>query len=284
MAPLGDKPPVEIVNPAAPRGRFRHALFDFDGTISVIRQGWEHVMAPLMIEMIAGQRGDPDGTIRREVHRYIEESTGLQTILQMDWLAEAVARHRGRDQALAPEEYKALYDLRLHRHIRGRLARLERGEAAPPELMIEGAEPFLRALAERGLTLYVASGTDVADVRREAHALGVAGYFRGGIYGAVGASRACSKEKVVDDILTEHRLAGPELLVVGDGPVEIRAGKARAAVTLGVASDEVRRRGADPRKRARLLAAGADILVADFAHRAALLGVLFPGATQHAER
>ena len=93
--------PIEVVNPSARMGRFRHALLDFDGTISVIREGWERVMAPLMAEMIAGGEGDPDGAIRREVERYVEESTGLQTILQMDWLVQAVARRRGAHKALS---------------------------------------------------------------------------------------------------------------------------------------------------------------------------------------
>lgn len=256
----------------------RHALFDFDGTISVLREGWERVMTPMMIEMIAGEAGDPDGSIRREVERYVDESTGIQTILQMDWLVEAVARRHGPGKALSSEEYKAIYNERLMRHIRDRLVRLERREAAPQEMMIAGAEAFLQALAERGVTLYVASGTDVEDVRREAAALGVARYFTGGIFGAIGASRACSKAALICDILETHRLQGPELLVVGDGPVEIREGKARGAITVGVASDEVRRRGLNPRKRERLLAAGADIIIPDFIAWEQLVALLFPSS------
>ena len=37
-----------------PRGRFRHVLFDFDGTISLLREGWQGIMRPVMLEMIAG--------------------------------------------------------------------------------------------------------------------------------------------------------------------------------------------------------------------------------------
>ena len=56
-------PGIEVLNPAVGLGRFRHALFDFDGTLSVIREGWERVMVPLMVEMIAGESGDPDGSV-----------------------------------------------------------------------------------------------------------------------------------------------------------------------------------------------------------------------------
>lgn len=266
---------IEVLDPTIEPGRIRHALFDFDGTLSVLREGWERVMTPLMVEMIAGEAGDPDGAIRREAERYVDESTGLQTILQMDWLAAAVARRRGPSKALSAEQYKALYNQRLMRHIRERLEGVESGRTPRGEMLIAGAEAFLQALSERGIALYVASGTDVEDVRREAAALGLARYFGGGIHGAVGASRQCSKAAVIQDILVSHRLEGPELLVVGDGPVEIREGKARGAVAVGVASDEVRRRGLDPRKRERLAAAGADLIIPDFAAADALLAHLF---------
>jgi hypothetical protein len=43
---------LEIVNPQVPLRHVRHTLFDFDGTISVIRQGWEAIMTTIMIEML----------------------------------------------------------------------------------------------------------------------------------------------------------------------------------------------------------------------------------------
>jgi len=267
---------IEILSTRAILGRFRHALFDFDGTLSVIREGWERVMAPLMVEMIAGEEGDPDGSIRREVEQYVNESTGIQTIRQMDWLARTVAARRGPDKALSPEQYKALYNERLMVPVRERLSRLARGEVTREELMVCGAEDFLRRLCGRGLTLYVASGTDVEDVRNESAALGLVPCFGGGIFGAVGASREESKARVMRDILDTHQLEGPELLVVGDGPVEIREGKARGAVAVGVASDDVRRHGLNPAKRDRLLRAGADLIIPDFTVAGELLGLLFP--------
>ena len=65
--------------------------------------------------------------------------------------------------------------------------------------------------------------------------------------------------------------------MVGDGPVEIKSGRALGAVTLGIAADEKRRQGLDPRKRQRLLAAGADLIVTDFSQHKALLRLLLPG-------
>ena len=103
----------------------------------------------------------------------------------------------------------------------------------------------------------------------EAQVLGVAGYFNGGIYGALDKGaldeiEAHSKERIIQRILDENGLSGAELLVVGDGPVEIREARARGAIALGVASDEVNRQGWNPHKLKRLESAGADLLIADF--------------------
>ncbi|MDR3173994.1 MAG: hypothetical protein LBU19_07080, partial [Treponema sp.] len=37
---------IEVVRREVPRGRFRFAIFDFDGTISLIREGWQQIMIP----------------------------------------------------------------------------------------------------------------------------------------------------------------------------------------------------------------------------------------------
>ncbi|RJS83822.1 hypothetical protein CW706_05560 [Candidatus Bathyarchaeota archaeon] len=47
-------------------------------------------------------------------------------------------------------------------------------------------------------------------------------------------------------------------LVVEDGSVEIENAKSRNAIALGIASDEVKRCGLNPRKGRRLIDAGAD--------------------------
>ena len=73
---------MEFRTECAARGPVRAVLFDFDGTISTLRSGWELVMKPLMLEMIAGGM-DWDDALEREVDAYIDESTGIQTILQM---------------------------------------------------------------------------------------------------------------------------------------------------------------------------------------------------------
>jgi hypothetical protein len=79
---------------------------------------------------------------------------------------------------------------------------------------------------------------------------------------------------VLDRIIREHELSGPEFITFGDGPVEIRETHKRGGITVGVASDEVRRFGLNPAKRSRLIRAGADVIVPDYSQLDMLLELL----------
>ncbi len=82
------------------------------------------------------------------------------------------------------------------------------------------------------------------------------------------------KEIIIQRILAEHNLSGKELVVVGDGPVEIQSARQAGAVALGVACNETDRTSLDARKRQRLLQAGADLLISNFNHAAELVRLL----------
>ncbi|HAU36742.1 MAG TPA: carbohydrate kinase, partial [Phycisphaerales bacterium] len=83
-----------------------------------------------------------------------------------------------------------------------------------------------------------------------------------------------AKRDVLERIFREHRLGGHEIVTFGDGPVEIRETRKRGGVSVGVASSELRRYGLCPAKRARLIRAGADLVVPDFSQLRSILDVL----------
>jgi phosphoglycolate phosphatase-like HAD superfamily hydrolase len=132
-----------------------------------------------------------------------------------------------------------------------------------------------------GLSLYLASGTDTEDVVAEAQALGYAHCFNGGIRGSVGDPESDPKRVVVQEILCEAE-AGDRVLVIGDGPVEVREITRRGGYAVGAISDEVRRYGRNLAKRPRLVLAGADLLIGDFTWRDELVELLFPGRSSRA--
>lgn len=262
-----------IIDLKKDRPRLRAALFDFDGTISTLRHGWEGIMEPLMLELIAGDTG-VDEALVVEVREYIDQSVGIQTIHQMIWLAAAVKRH-GRNPR-APEDpwwYKQEYNRRLMEPVERRQAAIRNRETPREDFIIKGSLEFLQALRDFGVDIYVASGTDQPDVIKEADILGLTRYFKE-ITGAPLGRIDCSKEVVLRRLIQENRLEGQEVVVIGDGKVEIALGREAETITLGLASDEEKRFGINPSKRVRLIKAGAHAITGDFMNLKEILGWL----------
>jgi phosphoglycolate phosphatase len=257
-------PSIELPQPLAPRPEISHVLFDFDGTLSLIRQGWPEVMVPLFIEALPRRQGETDQSLRELVTDDIMRLNGKQTIYQMIQLTERI-RERGGE----PEEplwYKHEYLRRLDRHIGARTAGLAAGTIAPDDLLVHGARALLEHLRRRRLPLYLASGTDELAVKREAELLGITAYFDGHIYGALDDYAKFSKKMVIDRILADHAIPGRQLMSFGDGYVEIENTKQVGGLAIAVASDEAHNGSGqvDPWKRQRLLGVGADAVIPDF--------------------
>jgi len=265
---------IEVIHPDLPRGRFRSVLFDFDGTLSLIREGWPQVMIPMMVEVLRAT-GTPEGSaeLTAAVEEFVMRLNGRQTIYQMIQLADEVRRRGG--EPLDPLRYKHRYHELLMERIRGRLALLESGAAAPEDWTVPGSHALLDSLRRRGLTLYLASGTDLQYVRREAGLLGLTPYFGAHVYGALDDYQNFSKRMVIERIIGDHGLRGEQLLGFGDGFVEIEEVKRVGGVAVAVASDEVNRRGVNTWKRDRLVAAGADVVIPEYRGHERLLRFLF---------
>ena len=272
---LGDE--IEIINEAIPRGRFRSVLFDFDGTLSLIREGWPQVMIPMMVEVLretATQESESELTAA--VEEFVMRLNGRQTIYQMIQLADEVRRRGG--QPREPLEYKHRYHDLLMQRIKNRLADLETGQATAEQWTVPGSHALLEELRRRGLSLYLASGTDLKYVRREVELLGLTPFFGPHVYGALDDYQNFSKRMIIEGILREHKLRGEHLLGFGDGFVEIEEIKRAGGVAVAVASEEVKRRGINAWKRNRLVQAGADMVIPEYRQGKRLLSYLFEEA------
>ena len=275
---------LEIIS-GLPVGRaFTHVIFDHDGTISTLRQGWESIMEPMMIGAIIGGQADAADSalqdeIRDAVRGYIDQTTGIQTLVQMKGLVALVRRFKCVPEASILDEYgyKQLYNRQLLALVEGRVEKLKRGELHLSDLTVKKAVDLLRALAGKGIHLYLASGTDQTDVDREADMLGYRALFGGRIYGAVGDVTKEAKRMVLERIMNSiGEDAQAHILMFGDGPVEMRETHKRGGYAVGVASDEVRRYGWNEAKRRRLIEAGADIIIPDFSQLERVFPLLFP--------
>lgn len=250
----------------------RVALFDFDGTLSLIRTGWQQVMVPMMVEILRECSGSEDPAA---IHSMVEESvfrlTGKDTIYQMEALYQQVAERGG--QPLTPLGYKREYLRRLLEEIADRLEGLRSGRIDPDHLLVPGARPFLEALRARGLCLYLASGTDHEDVVEESRLLRIDGFFAERIYGARD-DFSFSKALLVRRILSSADCRPQELIAFGDGYVEIEEVKKAGGTAVGIATHEPACLEIDTWKQERLAAAGADRIVPNFLSLEELLSMV----------
>jgi len=258
----------------APRPGISRVLFDFDGTLSLVRQGWPDVMVPMFVEMLPALDGESEEDRRRLAFEDIMHLNGKQTIYQMIQLADRIRERGGHPHD--PLWYKHEYLRRLDERISHRLEGLKDGSIKPDDLLVHGSRELLEGLTRRGLTLYLASGTDEPFVRREAELLDVARYFGPHVYGAQDDYKTFSKKMVIERILRENAIRGEELLSFGDGYVEIQNTKEVGGLAVAVASDEAENGSGrmDAWKRERLTGVGADVVIPDYRDARPLLELI----------
>ena len=255
---------VEFAPTFEPRQEIAYAVFDFDGTLSLIRQGWPEVMLPMFVEMLPRQEGVSVESDEEMLMNDIMTLNGKQTIYQMMQLAERIKERGG-----TPEEplwYKHEYLRRLDERIESRHKSVAEGTCGEDEFLVFGSRHMLDVLKSRGIPMYLASGTDEPFVKREAELLGIADYFNGHIYGARDDYKSFSKKMVIERILRENNIPGEALISFGDGYVEIENTKEVGGLAIAVASDEANNGSGniDEWKRKRLLGVGADVVIPDY--------------------
>lgn len=273
---------IEIVNRWEKAPNIEHAIFDHDGTISTLREGWELIMGPMMVKAVLGKKyHDADEALYQKVvsrvNDYIDKTTGIQTLVQMKGLLDII-----REFGCVPENemldefgYKKIYNDELLEMVKIREEKYRKGELSLEDFTMKNAVSFLHKLYKAGVKLYLASGTDEEDVRKEAEALGYAHLFEGRIYGAVGDISKEAKKMVLDRILSSiGESSFGKLITFGDGPVEMRETRKRGGLSVGIASNELKRFSLNESKRSRLIKAGADVIIPDFSQMNQLLNLL----------
>ncbi|MCF6357898.1 MAG: PfkB family carbohydrate kinase [Draconibacterium sp.] len=273
---------IESINSVPAELNIKYAIFDHDGTISTLREGWEEIMAPMMMKAVLGdlyQEADEAlyHKVQTRVADFIDKTTGIQTLVQMKGLVELV-REFGtvpEDEILDEFGYKKIYNKELLLMVKEREKKILRGELSVEDFTLKNAVLLLEKLHKAGIKLTLASGTDEEDVRNEARILGYDYLFEGRIYGAVGDVNKEAKKIVLDKILDKIGESGNgQMVVFGDGPVEIRETYKRGGITVGIASNEMKRHSLNESKRTRLIKAGADIIIPDFSQLSLLLKLL----------
>src|SRR5262249_39259180 len=126
---------LEIVNSHHPRGPFRCAVFDFDGTLSLLRGNWQGLMVPMMVDLLAATgSGESRAELTAIVEEFVTRLTGQPTLVQMEALASEVAK-RGKSPP-DPQVQLARYLDQLLSRTAARIEAVQSGRTKTDELLV----------------------------------------------------------------------------------------------------------------------------------------------------
>src|SRR5262245_60261491 len=149
---------IEILRPDLPRGRYRAVLFDFDGTLSLLREGWPKIMVRMMVEALKWTgTAETFEELAVLTEEFVMALNGRPAYFQMARLVDEVRARGGIPDSA--EDYLAEYDRRLHAVIRERTREIAEGCCPRHRWAVPGSHSILDALRSRGMKLYLASGT-----------------------------------------------------------------------------------------------------------------------------
>lgn len=267
---------AEVVNSKLSPRPVAAAMIDFDGTLSLLREGWDHVMTGMMVEelkTLPASRESPEQLVKL-VNDWVVKLNGQPTIDQMIALANEVKIRGGEPRPAT--EYKQRYLSLLMETVNKRKQQIAR-DSAPATWLVPGAQAMLQTMKKRRMPMLLASGTDLDALKTEAKLLQVDEYFNQGIIGPESDTSTFTKDGACDEMLERLGLPGKSLLNIGDGFVETKLTRDRGGIAIGVAYDANRPGEYHAWRREQLIRAGADLIVPDLTQSELLLNWILDG-------
>lgn len=245
---------------------FRAGVFDFDGTVNLLTEGWQSVMQELFEEILFKyvSFSETEAENRKKIiARFIFEMTGKPSLFQCLRMTEELENCGG--PQIKAEELKDEFSRRLQKRITEREQAILEGRVSADEHMVPGARRFLKTLHEHGLCLLLVSGTEDEIVQRQCRLLNLEHFFEGGVFGAPGDTKKFTKQCIIQDFLTRFNFKPSEIAGFGDGFVETQFVHDIGGFAVGMATREHERDGKiNEWKKSQLLEVGADLIVPDF--------------------
>lgn len=253
----------------------KHAVFDFDGTLSLVRGGWAEIMLEQFLEHLPNHGGHDSPALRQTLLHDILALNGKPTIHQMELLAEKVVAHGGEPDT--PANYNLDFQRRLRAKLSERLQDIHSNPENREKYLVHEARTMLTLLRARGVTIHLLSGTARPDLLIESAALGISEFLGDRIYGPEDLRPGFTKRAVFEQIVRDHSLRGEQLMCFGDGAVEIMDTCRLGGLAIALASDEVNNGSgiANPDKKGLLLQAGAHAVIPDYRHSEKLVELFF---------
>jgi phosphoglycolate phosphatase-like HAD superfamily hydrolase len=298
----------EQLRPASGR-KIKMAVLDWDGTVSLTCEGWHVITAPLMVSIIMGtefsqeewrmlaesaaregwtreitpavqeliNKGKIDRELLGSVMYYLDDSLGTPSSEIMAWAVER-AEERGRrfpdrEEFLRENILFAQYEVEgLGNPASLRSLRLNMPLEA---ISVAGSINKIKEMYRNGIRVGLASAAPQEVLEAEVRVFGLSEYIRPENIKGDRGTPDCGKNILIRRIIEENAdiISNPsEVLICGDGSVEMRVGKELGATLVGVAARH------KPGVAEKLRRAGAQFVIEDFVQGARLLDTVIDGS------
>jgi phosphoglycolate phosphatase len=245
---------MNLQRPFPDLGNIRLVIFDFDGTLSLLREGWATIMARQGVELL----DDPSRQAELELEMLM--LSGKPSIVQMQRLID-IAQAAGKPH---PSDAELLHE--FQQRLAGILnARLNAVSSSPRgAFCVPGAIEILDEFKHLGIPCVLVSGTLKDYVLAEAELLELLHYFGDDVYAPEANNSAFTKIDVISGLLRQRGLEGAQLVGFGDGYAETVAVRELGGYVVGLATRDIGEDGMNTMKEGMLYRLGADIVLPNY--------------------
>ena len=255
-----------------------HVLFDLDGTISLMRGGWSELMLSIFLSEIPRLPGESESKLSAMLSDDMMRQNGKPTVFQFIRFNERL-KERGAN-LIEPESATEEFVCRLRLVTDRRRDAVLKGERSVESVLVPGTLKILSLLRDRGLELWLASGTDEKIVSPEMDELGLRKFFGDKIFSY---RPGFSKVQVIQKIMSQQGMTAEQLVAFGDGYVEMNETAKIGGFPIAVASDEswidvLPYQGSgriNSFKDSLLVEAGARMVIPDYSEAELLVNLIF---------
>ncbi|MDO4550149.1 MAG: HAD family hydrolase [Planctomycetia bacterium] len=251
---------IEIIGLPVPESRPRAAVFDFDGTISLIVDGWQEIFMDIFRRALSSFPGGNE-IHDEKIAQIIDQNTGKRTISQAYSLVEEIRKLGGSPED--PLVYLNEFTRRLKAITAPRVQALKNGVKVE-NFVVPGIHSCLKMLREHAVKLCLVSGSPESVVLKSAELLGVREFFGDEIHGTRSDDGAFKKSEIFHQFLSKNGISPKELIGFGDGFTETRDVHEMGGLAIGIIFDKNTHSGVNEVRRNRLMEAGADWIISDY--------------------
>lgn len=220
---------------------YKHAIFDFDTSISVLGKERKNVMMSYFIEILLntpkGMCLENSSALCAEIRELINSQPERNVINYCAWLNEKVISYGG--LAENPRAYKQEYLRRLKICLDDSYKNISSNRSAIDKMLLPGVKEYLYTLKSIGVKLYCISSRKTPELRYVVELLELSELFGKNIFGVEYEHDFINtKGFVIDKIIRDNSMSSSGFMMISNNSDDIDLCKEHGGYVFSVINDK----------------------------------------------